>query len=118
MSGLENAPTIFLPARVRVRSVAPALRAVRQSLPLQQRGELALGVFQPGVGLRSIRLQLASGREQPDRVVDVPAEGAIQWPDGVEGYVVLRPEGGVTIQRLLDVLAEVGPRVGTWLVLL
>ena len=91
---------------------------MRDALPLQQRGGLLLGVFQPGVGLRGVPLLLATGREPAEVIVKVPAQGPIQWPGPRQEYVVLEPDGGVTVQRLLDVLAVVRDRVGTWLILL
>jgi hypothetical protein len=116
--GPHSSLVIFLPGAVRVRSVALAIRAVRAALPLRQRGELVVGVFQPGVGLRGVRFQLATGREPSEVVLPVAPEGPLDWPASAEDSIVVVPDQASTVQRLLDVLGRVRERVGTALVLL
>lgn len=116
--GFQGAPLVFVPAGVRVRSAANALRDIRAALPLHARGELLLALFDGDSGLLAVRVGIASGSEPTDRVVTVDAEGTVEWPEDAGTFIVLRPEPDIPWQTLVTSLWRARQRVGTVLLLL
>lgn len=116
--GTNGGPVVLVPGRLRVRSAAVALRAIRGALPLGARGEMVLGVYEPEVGLRGVGLRLATGSEPEGFVVDVAADGTVEWLEGGVEFLILRPDPELPLQGLLNALLEAERRVGTVLILL
>jgi hypothetical protein len=111
-------PAVFLPGKIRVRSAGAALRSIRDALTLGSLGEVVLGIYEPGTGLRGVPLQLAQGNEPAEVRAKVAADGTISWPPGALDYVVLEPELEMSLQVFLGALTRARQRVGTVLVLL